>query len=201
VRTLRTVEALAILTCACATAALIAAPQKTSREDSDHLRDKIAAIVANAAAARPTARRTSVLEREVNAYLIYELKDEIPVGVVEPIVTIVGEGRIAGRAIVDLDAVRKSQKRGLFDPMNLLTGRLPVSAAGTLTTADGVGHFALESADISGVPVPKRVLQELVSYYSRSPERPDGIGLDDPFELPAAIRQIDVGKGQAIVVQ
>ena len=180
---------------------MLAAPQRASQTDSDHLRDKIAAIVTNGAASRPTSRRTQVLERELNAYLVHELKEQIPVGVVDPVITIVGDGRVTGRATVDLDAVRTSQKRGLFDPMNLLTGRLPVSAAGVLTTKDGVGQFTLESADISGVPVPKRVLQELVSYYSRSPERPDGIGMEDPFELPAAIRQIDVGKGQAVVVQ
>ena len=36
------------------------------------------------------------------------------------------------------------------------------------------------------MPIPKAVLQEIVSYYSRSPERPDGLSLDDPFALPAA---------------
>ena len=43
--------------------------------------------------------------------------------------------------------------------------------------------------------VPKTVLQELVSYYSRTPENPDGINMDDPFELPARIREIRVGTG------
>jgi hypothetical protein len=171
------------------------------RQDADSLRVKISAIATNGAAKRPVPRRTSVLEREVNAYLVYDLKDEIPIGVIEPVITIVGDGRLAGRAIVDLDAVRTSRKRGMFDPMNLLTGRLPVTATGTLTSNAGVAQFSLESASISGVPVPKMVLQELVSYYSRSPEHPDGIGLDDRFELPAAIKQIEVGKGQAVVVQ
>jgi hypothetical protein len=45
------------------------------------------------------------------------------------------------------------------------------------------------------------VLQELVSYYSRTAEDPRGIDLDEPFELPAGIRQIEVGQGQAVVVQ
>ena len=34
--------------------------------------------------------------------------------------------------------------------------------------------------------IPKTVLQELLSYYSRTTENPDGINMDDPFELPAA---------------
>ena len=85
--------------------------------------------------------------------------------------------------------------------MNYLMGKLPVTATGVLKTSDGVGRFELESAAISRVPVPKILLQEIVSYYSRTPENPAGIGLDDPFALPARIREIQVQRGQAIIVQ
>jgi hypothetical protein len=44
-------------------------------------------------------------------------------------------------------------------------------------------------------------VQELLSYYSKSAEKPSGISIDDPFELPAAIKEIRVGKGEATVVQ
>jgi len=43
--------------------------------------------------------------------------------------------------------------------------------------------------------------QEIVSYYSKTPERPAGINLDDEFPLPAGIREIQVEPGHAIVVQ
>jgi len=49
--------------------------------------------------------------------------------------------------------------------------------------------------------VPKSVIQELLSYYSRTPENPAGINMDDPFELPAQIREIRVAPGAAIIVQ
>jgi len=45
------------------------------------------------------------------------------------------------------------------------------------------------------------VLQELLSYYSRSKEDPDGINMDDPFELPARIREIRVGRATSTIVQ
>jgi hypothetical protein len=45
------------------------------------------------------------------------------------------------------------------------------------------------------------ILQEIVSYYSRTAENPSGISLDDPFALPARIREIQVERGQAIIVQ
>ena len=45
------------------------------------------------------------------------------------------------RAVVDLDAVRTQKKRAWTDPMGYLTGRLPVTAAGTLSRQNGVGRF------------------------------------------------------------
>ena len=120
----------------------------------------------------------------------------------DPYVAILGSGRVSGRAVVDLDAVRKQKNpTSLLDPMNYLMGKLPVTATGVLKTSNGVGRFELESAAISRVPVPKILLQEIVSYYSRTPENPAGISLDDPFALPARIREIQVQRGQAIIVQ
>src|SRR5205814_1439867 len=87
-----------------------------------------------------------------------------------------------------------------FDPTNYLTGKLPVVATGRLQTGNGVGRFELESASVGGVPVPKLLLQEIVSHYSRSAENPSGFNIDDPFSLPARIREIQVERGQAIIV-
>ena len=91
--------------------------------------------------------------------------------------------------------------RGLLDPRRLLTGRLPVTASGTLQTANGLAQFSLGSASVGSIPVPKAVLQEILSYYSRSPELPEGLNLDAPFALPSNIREIQVDRGQAIVIQ
>ena len=37
---------------------------------------------------------------------------------------------------------------------------------------------------ISGVTIPKTLLQELLSYYSRTPTNPSGINMDAPFQFP-----------------
>jgi hypothetical protein len=150
------------------------------------------------------ARQTPILQDELNSYLRYELREEVPAGVTEPTITIVGDGRVTGSAVVDLDAVkqaRQSSSSSWFDPMRLLSGKLPITASGVLQTQQGTGRFVLESAEISGIPVPKTVLQQVVSYYSRSAQNPSGVNLDDAFELPARIREIRVQPGQAIVVQ
>jgi hypothetical protein len=184
--------------------ATIHAQGRLSKQDADRFQSKLTRIVAfgNTASAKSTQPlATPVSDDEVNSYLRYAAADQIPVGIVEPVLNALGDGRVSGRAVVDLDAVRKQKQRGWLDPMSYLSGRLPVTASGRLSTKDGKGQFQLESADISGVTVPKTVLQELVSYYSRTPENPEGINMDAPFELPARIREIRVGTGTSTVVQ
>jgi len=180
----------------------VRADGRANKHDAAMLKQKVATITERADKPSNIARKITVTDTEVNSYLVYEAKDQIPVGVVEPTITAVGPGRLSGRAIVDLDAVRKQKApTSLLDPMNYLMGRLAVTAVGTLKTANGIGRFELESSSVGSLPVPKILLQEIVSYYSRSAQKPGGIALDDPFPLPAKIREIQVGRGQAIIVQ
>ena len=180
----------------------VQADTRYTRRDADQLRQKVATINEHGQRTVRQPRRTTITENEVNSYLVFDAGQQLPTGVVQPSVTILGTGRLSGRAVVDLDAVRKARaSSSLFDPTNYLTGRLPVTATGTLKTSEGMGWFQLEGATVGGVPVPKLLLQEIVSYYSRTPDKPSGIGLDDPFALPARIREIQVERGQAIIVQ
>ena len=193
-----------VLVCAIAVVAIVSlrADVKATRRDATLLKQKVAAINAHADKPTKAGRRTIVTDAEVNAYLVYEAREQIPVGVVEPSITALGPGRLSARAIVDLDAVRKQKApTSLLDPMNYLMGRLVVTAVGKLRTANGVGHMELESSSVGSIPIPKILLQEIVSYYSRTPDKPGGISLDDPFALPARIREIQVDRGQAIIVQ
>jgi hypothetical protein len=192
----------------CATAAAHAAAfQRFTKQDADRFQTKLVRIteIGNREPAKAAkaagAQNTPLTDIEVTSYLRHHAKDQVPVGIVDPTLTAIGDGRITGDAIVDLDAVRKQKQRGWMDPLGYLTGRMPLRATGTLITQNGIGRFQLESAEISGVTIPKTVLQELLSYYSKSPEHPSGINMDDPFELPARIKEIRVGKGEAIVVQ
>ena len=174
-----------------------------SKQQADLFARKVAQIVGQAdRIQKPGSQRTSVSESELNSWFAYSATPLLPAGVAEPRITMVGNGKVAGTALVDLDAIaKKKQSGGTFDLWNLVGGKVPVNVTGTLRTKDGQGNFLLESADISGLPVPKTFLQELVSYYSRSSSNPRGVNLEDPFALPASIRQIDVGAGQAVIVQ
>ena len=179
-----------------------------NRRDADALDRKLNQVVTRAAvppakppAKPPKALRTSISDREVNAYFAHQGKQHLPVGVVNPVITIVDGSRLEGRAIVDLDAVRKAKERGWMDVLAYVTGTVEVRAAGKLRAVNGVGTFELESASIGGVPISKAVLQGLVSHYSRTAESPEGFNLDAPFKLPYQIQQIELQRGLAVIVQ
>ena len=175
-----------------------------TRRDAARLQAKLDRLAKNARGARPAEAdaRTSISEIELNSYLAFEMTDQLPAGVTEPWVSMVGDGRVSGRAMVDLAAIAaKRENDSMLDPFKYLTGRLPLAATGVLRTKNGVGSFALESATISGVPVPQWALQEVVSYYSRSSETPAGVSLERPFTLPVGIQEIVVGRGEAVLVQ
>jgi hypothetical protein len=180
------------------------AQARLTKQDADRFEAKLGKIVVQgktAALKSAQARSTPITDLELNSYLAFNAKDQVPTGILEPTLNALGDGRVSGRAIVDLDAVRNQKQRGWLDPVGYLSGRLPVTAAGKLTTKDGQGQFQLDSAEISGMTVPKAVLQELLTYYSKSPENPNGISMEAPFELPARIREIRVGAGTSTVVQ
>ena len=176
-----------------------------SRQSAEEFSQKIALIQRQGEAETAKsagARRTRLTEDELNSWFLYRAQPVLPAGVSQPQITIVGEGRLAGQATIDLDAVAKRRASGgAFDPLSLIGGKVPVSVTGILHTRDGQARFEVQRAEMSGVPVPVTVLQEVLTYYSRSDERPQGVRLDDVFALPANIRQIEVGQGQAVVVQ
>ena len=165
---------------------------------------KLAAITARGTEPPSTPARllrTSFTEREVNAYFKYDGAVHIPVGVVDPQIVIADNGQLEGKAVVDLDAVRKAQPSAMLDLVAMFAGSVEVRAVGRLTTADGKGTFVLDRASVGGLPVPKSLLQSLVTHYSRNPDLPDGFNLDKPFDLPAAIRMIEMQRGAATIVQ
>lgn len=180
-----------------------AAAPALSRELAAACAQKIESVMkAPPRAAGEAPRHIPFNEGEINSWLAYSGVERLPVGVTEPAVTLLGERRVSGRAVVDLDLMgKKKGTGGLLDPWSYLRGRMLVVATATLQTEDGVGRFALESAQVSGITVPKWLLQELVSFYARSPSRPEGISIDEPFPLPARIEHVEVGEGQAVITQ
>jgi len=173
-----------------------------SRAAADRMLQKADTLRRNAESPHPVPGRVVVTEIEVNSFLAFDGAEAMPPGVVVPRISLLPGGRVNARAIVDLDAVRRARSQGgWLDPLSYLRGRLPVTATGILTASGGLARLAFESADVSGVPVPKFLLQELVAYYTRSPDLPAGVSLDAPFPLPVRIRSITIDRGAATVEQ
>jgi hypothetical protein len=175
-----------------------------SREHADSMARKIELIEARGADERRPgpAQRTSLSESELNSWFTYHAPALLPEGVTQPRLTIVDSRRVTGTVTVNLDAIAKRRQSGrTLDVWNLIGGRMPVTVSGVVVARSGRGRFDLQSADISGVPVPRWVVQELVDYYSRTPERPSGVRIDEEFALPSGIQGIELRPGMAVVVQ
>ena len=177
-----------------------------SPADATVLEAKLDGILRRAGAApnggpAPAAVRTVVHETEINAFLTYRAADQLPGGLARPEVLALGDGRVCGRAVVDLETVRAARPRSVFDPLRYVGGRVPVVVVGVLRTLRRDAWFDLETASVGGVPVPRRVAQELVWYFTRGSMYPDGIVLGQPFRMPLRIREIDVRTGQAVILQ
>jgi hypothetical protein len=178
-----------------------------SRQQADAFARKIEVIQKQGAPggarrAANTTQRTPVSESEINSWFAYRAGPVLPEGLTQPSLTIVGNGMVTGNATVDLDAVARSRASGrTFDLWNLVGGRVPVTIGGIVRTRNGRASFELQDAAIRGIPVPRRVVEELVAYYSRTPQHPNGQRLEDEYELPAGIQTIEMTPGAAVVVQ
>ncbi|MBI4529733.1 MAG: hypothetical protein HY695_38535 [Deltaproteobacteria bacterium] len=173
-----------------------------SRQEGDRFQRKIEEITKNGSARPVKSRKTVISENEVNSYLAFNGVDKIPQGLANPQITILGDGWLAGRVLLDLDEFKRARaSRGVMDPFNYVSGQVPLTARGVLRTQEGKGRFQLDSAEIHKVRLPKVLVQELVTFFSRTPENPRGFDLDAPFDLPAKIHELVINRGEAVVVQ
>src|SRR6266850_7797541 len=99
-----------------------------SKQQADVFARKVEQIVVQGnGAQRPGARRTPVSESELNSWFAYGATPLLPAGVSDPRITMVGNGKVMGRAVVDLDAIAKRKSTGgTFDLWSLVGGKVPV---------------------------------------------------------------------------
>jgi hypothetical protein len=201
---IRRLLSIAVLTCAIAIAVDVAWAQLPIQADADRMHTKLALIVETGNRPRDEKLppvRTAVTDREVYAYLKIYGPTFLPPGITDPQISIGDSGRVIGRGIVDLDAVRLARPRDWSDPLNYMTGLIDFAATVVFTSSNGEGSALIESVSLGGILVPLSVMQEFVRYYTTTPETPNGFNLDDPFELPANIQRVLFEPERAIVIQ
>ena len=115
----------AIILTALAFASLEAAATVT-RQNAEAFSKKVALIRRQSEAGSRAARRTALTQDELNSWLVYQSQPHLPTGVSSPEVTIVGQGRVSGNAVVDLEAIAKRRSSGgTLDPWSLVGGACP----------------------------------------------------------------------------
>jgi len=180
----------------------VTAVLEISKEQGDRLEKKLEEIAKHAAAEPVRPKRTVMSETEVNSYLNFNVREKIPRGLTHPQISGLGSGNLAGRIFIDLDEFKRQRgSGGIMDPLNYISGQVPLTARGILRATGGKGQFQLISAEIHRIPIPKSLVQELVTFFSRTQDNPRGINMDEPFSLPAKIREVIVNQGEAVVVQ
>lgn len=139
-----------------------------------------------------------VSEEEANAYIALRMIDQLPEGVIEPWVKFTDGPVIAG-ALLDLDVL---QSRMPQSPLTrYMSGRVPVELTASLQTGAGIGKVIVESVSLGGIPLPSSFVQELVTKYTKGPSRPEGVRLEEPFELPYGIESVTSRKGLILIKQ
>jgi hypothetical protein len=175
---------------------------KAPVDNRDQVQEKLGGVIANGAQSPVPGKTTTFSESELNTALRVNLKEKLPKGIGEPQVRLLGDSRIAARAIVDIDEFkRKRSKPSGGGPLNFFGGKIPILLRGELIARDGQGVFKLESAEANGIPLPRSVVLDLLATYTRSRNNPAGFNLEKPFDLPASIRAVTVNAGEVIVVQ
>jgi len=166
------------------------------------LSSKIVAILAQGNTSDSVELRTSISEVELNSWFAYGTDQLLSIGIIDLNIEISNQSELFGRATVDLENVARYYRTGgMLDPWTYVGGRVPVIVVGIFSSMDGTGYFEFKSASVSGVEVSKSLIQDIVSYFSRTAESPGGLNLDMSFKLPANIKKIKLASGKAVVIQ
>jgi len=194
--------ATATFLCGALAVAAAAARQAPTRAEGDSMERKLASITERGLL--PAERlapqvKTTFSDRELNAYLMFNGQSRLPVGLREPRVTVPAANRFDGRAVVDLDEVRKSKDYGFLGL--LLQGVHELKISGTFSGSNGKGVVHISAASLDGVSVPQSLVDTLVNHFSKTPDMPGGFQLDKPFDLPSRIRTLQMQSGMVTVVQ
>lgn len=159
---------------------------------------KIEQIRRPAPAKAGTVRTLELSEGELGTYLngnllgqVKELKD---------VSVRLDRDRLTANGLVDFDQLKgKLPPLGPFNPLTLLTGRVPTEFAGRLQSADGFATFELESLQVGPISVPLTLVEQAVAASTKSAERPQGVDIHAPFRLPFQVRRLRLLPGRAVV--
>ncbi len=171
-----------------------------SLAQAEALEAKLARVQAQRATSRGKPQAPVVVTaEELNSYAAYKLGTKLPPEVSDLRVALERD-RLTATALVNFDLLKaKLPPMGMFNPLSLLSGRVPAELRGRLDNDQGFGSFQLEDARLGSLPIPVTVIEEALQRSTRTAERPQGVDLATPFRLPWGIRKVRLQPGRALV--
>jgi len=169
-----------------------AEPRELSKRSADVLQGKIDDIKKTDEAADANRKHSEidVTEVELESYVVYSLREKIPVQM-DSIDVQLTPGAVAA----DTQMTFNSNTTG--NPMvdALVGGTHNLFVKGRLSGYQGRGKFDLEEVRVDGIPVPKVLINSLFDRYVK-PKYPEA-DLKEPFDLPWGIQSIDIQSQKA----
>ena len=169
-----------------------AEPRELSKRSADVLQGKIDDIKKTDEAADANRKHSEidVTEAELESYVVYSLREKIPVQM-DSIDVQLTPGAVAA----DTQMTFNSNTTG--NPMvdALVGGTHNLFVKGRLSGYQGRGKFDLEEVRVDGIPVPKVLINSLFDRYVK-PKYPEA-DLKEPFDLPWGIQSIDIQSQKA----
>ena len=168
---------------------------EVSEKSAKALRLKIDKI--KAAQNDPQHKRGSsqveVSDGELESYLLYSLKEDIPAKIDSADVQLTDE-----RVALDTQITFSANATGNPVMDALVGGTHNLFVKGRLVAREGRGKFDLEDVRVDGIPVPNFLIQTLIKRYVK-PKYPD-VDLNEPFDVPWGIQELRLQEGKAIVI-
>jgi hypothetical protein len=168
---------------------------EVSEKAAKSLQQKIDAIqdAENNPKHKPGSTRVETSEVELESYLLYSLKEDIPAQVDSADVQLAQD-----TVALDTQITFSSNATGnpVFDA--LVGGTHNLFVKGKLVAREHRGKFDLLEVRVDGIPVPNLLIQSLMKRYVQ-PKYPD-VDLNEPFDMPWGIQELKLEQGKAIVV-
>ena len=170
----------------------MSAQNDVSERTSKVLQAKIDAIRAVEKQGSTTRRTVEVSEPELESYVLYGLRNDIPARV-ESIDVQLTEGAVA--ADTKLTFPPDSTGNPLVDAF--VEGTHTFFMKGKLAASAGRGRFELLEVKVDGIPVPNILIETLVAKYV-NPKYPE-VDLKEPFPMPWGMESLVITPGKATI--
>jgi len=168
---------------------------EVSKKAAKVLQDKIDAMknAENNPKHKRGSTRIEIFDSELESYLLYSLKDDIPAQVDSADVQL-------GEDTVGLDTQITLSSNATGNPVldALVGGTHNLFVKGKLVAQQGRGKFDLQDVKVDGIPVPNVLIYSLIKRYVK-PKYPD-VDLNEPFDMPYGIEELKIEDGKVTVI-